>query len=210
MSRTALSVAVAVAASLACGGGGPPPPAAPPIDRGCELKAWVEPKKEERDVPVRATPEQKAPRTGELPADVDMVQVVIDEIRGRFAHYTSVKVTGKSKATYPGNGWIPLARVDLEGQWAQAEDGRTFAPRVFEAPTLGSAVVATHDQPCGAVTQCGFAVEEVLGCAGSWARVVTAHGSKGWLHADFQCDNRLTTCASKVAKEVPDYLEPAE
>jgi hypothetical protein len=58
-------------------------------------------------------------------------------------------------------------------------------------------------------------VDEVLSCASRWAKVRAKPGAGGpsavgWLPFDFQCDHRLTTCASKEAVEVPEFLEPAK
>lgn len=210
-----VSTAASVLSLLACGGAGAPEaPPLPAIDEGCELHVWLAPNPDnDKDVPVRAEPSRDAPKVGRLPGDAEFVRLVVDTVRGDFVHYTSAEVVvpaeGGQKRLPPAvrTGWIPRARIDLDGQWASSEEG-DYPPTLFERPSLTSEVAAVHDAPCGAVTTCGFAVDEVLGCAGRWARVRTEHQSTGWLHFDHQCDHRLTSCASKEAEEVPRVLKP--
>ncbi len=166
-------------------------------------------------MPVHAAASGEGDPTGRLPGAAAFVRLKVDAVQGAMAHYQAVELVvgaedGRTLAPPPLEGWIPLARIGLSGEWASSGSGTLYAPTVFSQPSLQSEVVAVHDTPCGAVPTCGFANEAVLGCAGSWARVRTDHGSEGWLHFDHQCDHRLTNCSSKEVGELARFRAPSE
>ena len=161
-----------------------------PTDR-CSVPAWG-------SGPVRQKPDANATVLSTLPE----MQLTVVDIQSGYFLYTSATPVIEEILTPEERAHITKAP---KRAWVQTVGLGTSASlgsfRLYAKPELSAARIIDATDAEVMPFSDGAAVNTVLDCKGNWVKVTMSNGQvpseavTGWLSAENQCDNPLTSCS---------------
>jgi SH3-like domain-containing protein len=145
----------------------------------CKLQAYVN-DPDTTGTNVRAAPDRSAPVLQTIRPN-DSVVVQITGSNGSWFEIARAELVGdEEKVVFQGRGWIHSSVLGLD-----VGNNGSGAPSLYAEPSKRSRALKR-------LTPDGDALK-LLACQGDWVKVQTG-GKTGWLAAEGQCANPLTTC----------------
>lgn len=142
----------------------------------CQIRAYVI-DKDPQGLNVRSGPGNDSKIIGNLPTNTIGVIVNVSGSQGDWVQLSKAQSPGKIE--FEGSGWV---YSQLLGTSTRGYDTKSVA--VYDNPSTQSSEIGRI--PSARSTK-------LLSCNQSWA-LVEYQGLKGWITADAQCPNPLSTC----------------